>query len=187
MEISELVKPGRPVVITKGDGVGIVGTVHGWIEAFGKWEVVVGEVSYLKETHELEPLFTMSQVVSVKVAEDSTPALVNAVIPFGMTSEDLAQTAAEYIAACVARIKGVGNDQYSEGGHQKFESMELDDLFVYALEELQDFSNYAVFLAIRLERLRNAIFAVDDLGDDSEEECDADGLEAEDFQDEGGS
>lgn len=134
--------------------------------------------------HELKPLFSFDQVVSAKVEEDTTPALIKAVTPFGMSSDDLAQECAEYIAECVSRVKGVGNDQYNEGGHQKFESMDLDELFQYALEELQDISNYAVFLAIRLRRIQKALDERDDLGVGTDEDFELTDYSVEDFQEE---
>ena len=51
-----------------------------------------------------------------------------------------------------ARILGVGDEQYSEGEAQKFETMSLDELFQYLDEELLDQINYAVMLQIRLQR-----------------------------------
>lgn len=134
------------------------------------------------QAHELKPLFTMDQVVSVKVEDDTTPALVNKVIPFGMSSDELAQECAEFIAECVSRIKGVGKDQYDDGGHQKFETMDLDDLFEYAEEELRDIANYAAFLVIRLRRIRSALNAADDLGDGTDEEYAAGDISADDFK-----
>lgn len=183
-KFSHLIEVDDPVRVLEGKYVGRVGQVldilfhgtHVLVDVSGM------EVSYTRD--QLEPLFDLERGIELKYKSQQEPALVKAVIPFGMSSEDLVTASAEYIAACVSRIKGVGNDQYDLGSHQKFEELELDELFVYAEEELQDLSNYMVFLSIRLNRLRNAIYAVDDLGDDSEEECDADGLEADDFKEE---
>lgn len=71
-----------------------------------------------------------------------------------------------------ARILGVGDEQYSEGETQKFETMSLDDLFQYLDEELLDQINYAVMLQIRLQgeaditrlgRYSRLMYALDDL------------------------
>lgn len=181
-KFSHLIDVDDPVRVLEGRYVGRVGQVLDIL--FHGTQIIVDisgmEVSYSRD--QLEPLFDLERGIQLKYQQEQTPALVNAVIPFGMSSDDLVEKSAEYIAACVGRIKGVGNEQYDKGTHQQFEEMELDDLFVYAEEELQDLSNYIVFLSIRLNRLRNAIYAVDDLGDDSTGECDADGLEADDFK-----
>jgi hypothetical protein len=70
-----------------------------------------------------------------------------------MTSEELADQVEEFIVAAVTRVRGTGDDQYAQGDQQNFESMELDELFEWAREELYDTVNYAVMLAIRLNRL----------------------------------
>lgn len=179
METEELIKPGRPVYIkTKNK----VGTVLEYVDVFHMWRVETPGSVGTYYTEELEPLFTLNQVVSVKVEDDTTPALVKKVIPFGMSSDDLAEEIAEFIAECTARIKGVGKDQYEDGGHQKFEEMELDDLFEYAEEELRDIANYAAFLVIRLRRIRAALNAADDLGDGTEEEYAGGTITADDFK-----
>lgn len=56
-----------------------------------------------------------------------------------------------------ARVLGVGADQYDQGDTQRFEEMALDDLFLWAFEELDDVVAYCVMLRIRLERLRVAV------------------------------
>lgn len=79
-----------------------------------------------------------------------------------MTPTELANDVAETVALAQSRIKGVGASQYldAQTGNQRFETMALDALFVYAEEELLDQINYAVMLRIRLLRLREAITAV---------------------------
>lgn len=135
--------------------------------------------------HELKPLFTLDQVVAAKIEEEETPALVKAAIPFGMTSEELATEVAQFVAECASRISGVGRDQYELNGHQKFEELDLDELFQYAEEELQDIANYACFLAIRLRRIRAALDARDDLGVGTEEEFAQTDYSVEDFEENG--
>lgn len=177
---NDLIRVGRPVYCKTTNWFG---EVVDEAAMFGLWIVdfANGERG-AHRTDELEPLFTLKQVVDVKVEEETTPALINAVIPFGMSSDELAEVAAQYIAECVGRIKGVGKDQYSSGTHQKFETMDLDELFEYALEELQDISNYAVFLAIRLERIRHALNERDDLGVGTEEDFAQTNYSVEDFE-----
>jgi hypothetical protein len=76
-----------------------------------------------------------------------------------MTPDELAAEVAETVALAQSRINGIGADQYhdAETGQQRFETMNLDDLFVFAEEELLDQINYAVMLRIRLRRLQGAI------------------------------
>jgi len=75
-----------------------------------------------------------------------------------MTSEELADEVGHFIRACRSRILGVGAEQYDEGnGQQKFETMPLVELVVYAREEAQDLAVYAAMLDIRLKRLEEAL------------------------------
>lgn len=177
----DLLKRGRPVYVDNGS----VGMIVEYDDVMDMWLVSVlgGELRAYPEER-LRPLFTLDQVVSVKVEEDTTPALVKAVIPFGMSSDDLAHAVANELAECVGRIKGVGNDHYNEGGHQKFEELDLDELFQYMHEEIQDVANYAVFLMIRLRRIQEALRERDDLGVGTEEEFEQTDYSVEDFQEE---
>lgn len=59
-----------------------------------------------------------------------------------------------------SRVLGVGHEQYvtrdANGEEvQKFETMDLDALIEYAIEETLDHINYGVMLTLRLERLRS--------------------------------
>lgn len=181
MNPEDTLKPDRAVRVLAGSFVGAVGRVTGWVSGVDKWEIDLGHTVCLMDADQMESLFSMSQIV-VEVEEDTQPALVKKVIPFGMDSDDLAHEAAEFIADCVARIKGVGNDQYSSNGFQKFETLELDELFQYTLEEVQDIANYCAFLAIRIQRLRSALDDRDDLGRGTEEEYEAGDVTTEDFE-----
>jgi NTP pyrophosphatase (non-canonical NTP hydrolase) len=171
---------GRAVYLKKWD---VVGRIYGEALEFDLWlvEGTDGERGAHRED-EMEPLYTLSQVTDVVVQQATTPALEARVAQFGMSSEELAQYCADYIVACVARVKGVGNDQYSEGGHQKFEVMELDDLIEYLREELMDVSNYAAMLDIRMRRIQEALQEVDDLGQGTEEEFEQTDYSVEDFE-----
>lgn len=176
---------GDAVRILEGRHVGRVGEV---IDFFGG-KVIVDirgiEVGFNRD--ELEPLFDVQSGIQIKYDDETTPALVNKVIPFGMSSEDLAQEVAQFIAECAGRIKGVGKDQYESGGHQKFETMELDELFEYAEEELRDICNYSAFLVIRLRRIRAALDESDDLGKGTDEEYEGGDIMPSDFEKEGDS
>ena len=74
-----------------------------------------------------------------------------------MTSEELADEVTSIVEECRVRVLGIGKEQYSEGEHQRFETMHMDDLFEYAEEELRDLVVYACMLRIRLRRLRNSV------------------------------
>lgn len=75
----------------------------------------------------------------------------------GMSSEDLANYVDQFIREAQARVRGVGDEQYSQGTHQKFEAMHPDELFEWAQEEVQDIAVYAAMLDIRLRRIREAL------------------------------
>jgi len=74
-----------------------------------------------------------------------------------MTSEELAKEVQDFIAAAKDRVVGPGNEQYSYGESQQFEKMNLEDLFQYTYEELQDVAVYATMLQIRLKRLEERL------------------------------
>jgi len=156
------VQPGRSVTIKSGIHLGEVGRVAVWDAVMEKWEVDLGGLSVYKHGSELEPMFTMDQVVNVKVGEQQPGTdLAEKVKPFGMSSEDLAEFVEVFVNDCKDRIKGAGNEQYSEDGYQKFEIMDLDDLFEYIEEEIRDIPNYCAMLFIRLRRVREALKAID--------------------------
>lgn len=168
-DYSELLGPDRAVVITAGTGLGVVGKVYGWHEVFGKWEIDAGDTSYFKTSDEIEPLLTMDQIVGFKIQEQQSGGdLMEKVKPFGLSSDQLAHYAESFIANCSNRIKGVGNQQYSEGGFQKFEAMDLGDLFRYIQEEIEDIPNYCTMLWIRMERLREALIVADVIEEEEE-------------------
>src|SRR5688500_3481757 len=155
-------QPGRSVTIKSGIHLGEVGRVAVWDAVMEKWEVDLGGLSVYKHGSELEPMFTMDQVVNVKVGEQQPGTdLAEKVKPFGMSSEDLAEFVEVFVNDCKDRIKGAGNEQYSEDGYQKFEIMDLDDLFEYIEEEIRDIPNYCAMLFIRLRRVREALKAID--------------------------
>jgi hypothetical protein len=167
---------GRPVLIKSGDFAGKFGKVIEfgmglYVVEVGAWKVAVSEDA-------LEPYFNLKEVAAVHVTEldedgdpEGTTHLEKLVKPFGMSSEDLAEYVADAVVDAAGRIKGVGNDQYSEGGFQKFEGMPLIELFEMADEELLDLVNYAIMLRIRLIRLASALFDTNIIenGDDDED------------------
>lgn len=161
-DFSRFVEPGRSVTVKAGICIGEVGRVSGWDSVMEKWEVDLGYSSIYKHGSELEPMFTMDQVVNVKLAQQAPGSdLAEKVKPFGMSSDDLAEFVGEFMTDCKDRIKGAGNAQYSEDGYQKFEIMDLDDLFEYIEEEIRDIPNYCAMLFIRMRRVREALKAID--------------------------
>jgi hypothetical protein len=74
-----------------------------------------------------------------------------------LKSEELAHEVEDLINRCSERIMGVGNEQYSEGGHQRFEALPLDELLQYAYEEIEDLIAYASMIHIRLRGLEEAL------------------------------
>jgi|SRR5687768_1020411 len=168
-DFSFLVEPGRSVVIKAGKYIGEVGRVATWDAMMEKWEIDLGGLSTYKDVDEIEPMFTMDQVINVKIQEQASGSdIMDKLKGFGLSSEELAEYAQQFITDCTNRIKGVGNQQYSEGGYQKFEVMDLDDLFEYIEEELRDIPNYLTMLFIRIRRLREALKAVDIIPDEEE-------------------
>lgn len=169
-DFSRFVEPGRSVAIKSGIHIGEIGRVATWDAVMEKWEVDLGGLSVYKHGAELEPMFTMDQVVNVKLAAQQPGSdLADKVKGFGMSSEDLAEFVGMFVTDCKNRIKGAGNDQYSEDGYQKFEIMDLDDLFEYIEEEIRDIPNYCAMLFIRMRRVREALKAIDIIEEKKEE------------------
>jgi len=77
-----------------------------------------------------------------------------------LTSEELAEHVEAFIVAAVTRVRGPGDDQYSNGDRQAFEGRTLDEQFDELRDELYDVANYAVMLNIKVERLQQEIAAV---------------------------
>lgn len=169
-DFSAFVHPGRSVIIKAGIHIGEAGRVAAWDTVMEKWEVDLGYTGVYKHGSELEPMFTMDQVINLKTqAQEPGSDLASKVKPFGMSSEALAEFVGQFITDCKDRIKGAGNAQYSEDGYQKFEIMDLDDLFEYIEEEIRDIPNYCAMLFIRMRRVREALKAIDIIEEKEEE------------------
>lgn len=70
-----------------------------------------------------------------------------------MKSSELAQEVRNFAEFCATRIEGVGDEQYSEGDKQRFESYSPEKLLSMIDEELADIVNYSVMTRIRLRTL----------------------------------
>lgn len=87
--------------------------------------------------------------------------------PPGMTSAQLAAYVDRFTRAACARVLGVGHEQYDQGDGQRFESMPLDELLAWTLEELQDVAVYAAMLGVRVQRLRELLVTGRDTADEA--------------------
>lgn len=74
-----------------------------------------------------------------------------------MTSNELRDHVEEFITKAGGRITGTGNEQYSRGDDQVFETLPLDDLFDWTEEELLDIACYSVMLWIRIKKIKTAM------------------------------
>lgn len=74
----------------------------------------------------------------------------------GLDFIGLHEERAEVIHDAQARVLGVGHEQYAQAERQKFETVDMQALFVLSEEELLDQINYAVMAVIRLRRLARA-------------------------------
>lgn len=134
---------GEKVRIVSGEHAGKFGVINEVLMTTGYYIVKPddSERLALMDFHEIEPII---EPVAAKEWADA-PA-------FGLSSAQLAEEVAEAITRATSRVTGVGHDQYAEQGRQGFETMKLDDLIEYQLEELDDVINYSVMLQIRLRR-----------------------------------
>lgn len=71
-----------------------------------------------------------------------------------MTSEELSNQVTNCVESLRSRIMGTGHDQYSNGGEQKIEKKNNEQLIKEAIEELDDLIVYAAVLRSRLNNLR---------------------------------
>ena len=79
-----------------------------------------------------------------------------------MTTEELLDRMITINEKVIARVEGIGDNQYrqsfSDGTElQAFEDKPLDKIMVDTLEEIQDAIAYLMFLHIRVERLKKAL------------------------------
>lgn len=149
---------GDHIVLLTGIFEGETGTVAGYDRTTGMYLVTPDNEQY--KSHQFAVLPSMIEPTDLDEDEDEddyeeikhpeTPEI-------GMTSEQLAAYVEDFIDACTSRVTGVGDEQYSEGGTQKFESMGLDDLLTWAREEVQDLAVYAAMLDIRFARVQKAL------------------------------
>lgn len=68
----------------------------------------------------------------------------------GLSSADLASFVEAMSSLSQSRIKGIGADQYEDGGSQQFEGMSEQELIEYFLEEMADGINYLAMLSIKV-------------------------------------
>jgi hypothetical protein len=74
------------------------------------------------------------------------------------TGKILKEEIAAIVAEAQSRVNGAGGTEYgTDETVQKFESMDLDDLFDYFVEELLDQINYAVMNIIRVRALKTEV------------------------------
>lgn len=157
------------MVVRSGIHIGEVGRVASWDSILEQWEIDFGGFSAYKQTEEVEPMFTMDQIIGVKLQEQQSGSdIMDKVKGFGLTTEELADYCKMFIVDCTNRIKGVGDQQYSNPGYQKFEVMELDDLLEGIEEEIRDIPNYLTMLFIRIRRIREALKTADIIEDKEE-------------------
>lgn len=142
---------GDVVVIVSGNGEGLIGTVTG-AELGGNYTVDVNGLAVVKPIESLAPVEELEDDYETYEAPEDTE-----VPSFGMTSDALAEYAAKMNERVSQRIKGVGQEQYSEGDYQKFEAMPLPDLLVMTLEEIEDIAAYLPMMHIRVRRLLKAL------------------------------
>lgn len=136
---------GDPVKIIAGDYKGQGGTIDSVVGDGGYYVVKTVAGSFrLVDGLEIEP--------------QNVPKVDYASAPdFGLSSAELATEVADAITRATSRIVGVGNEQYSKDGFQKFETMPLTDLMEGTLEELDDIINYSVMLQIRFRRILKSV------------------------------
>lgn len=139
---------GDRVRITMGPYSGAVGTVETW---FGGTYYVLPEKS---RTYLMVPAGYL-ELVDSGLAKSP---VVN-ILEQGLSSQETADAIDIAIRYFQSRITGAGKDSYGteKDDVQQFESMSLEDLIEYQLEEIADDVNYAIFRFIRLRRIQEAM------------------------------
>lgn len=77
--------------------------------------------------------------------------------PFGMSSDQVAHYAEQFLNGCLGRITGVGNAQYATEHYQRFETMNPLEVLDNIEEEILDIPNYCVFLYILIQRMKQGL------------------------------
>ena len=72
--------------------------------------------------------------------------------PFGITTEELAESQRKFCNYARFRITDTGSRQYSELDHQAFETMSPQRILLELRDEIADAVNYLAFLDIQLQR-----------------------------------
>jgi len=139
---------GAPVVITGGSLIGEKGVIEAYEPLMDVFLVHLASDVHM---YTFQGMFEVLDEDEEEITGDMPE-----VPRQGMTSQQLADYVSDFIIHCTTRVNGVGEEQYSEGTHQKFEAMAIDDLFEWAEEEVQDIAVYAAMLHIRLRRAREA-------------------------------
>lgn len=73
-------------------------------------------------------------------------------LPYGITTQQLADAQESFAAYARGRITGVGNRDYGFGSKQAFEDMPMRTIALELRDELADAVNYLTFLDIKLSR-----------------------------------
>lgn len=76
-----------------------------------------------------------------------------------MNTKALLDHAELFFNRCKERLEGTGAEQYYDPktDTQKFETMEMEELFEYAREEAYDLANYALMIALRVGGMQNQL------------------------------
>lgn len=77
----------------------------------------------------------------------------------GLTVKQLTEAQQELCSYARWRIITTGADQYDQLTQQKFEDMDLHQIFKEARDEVADLINYLVFMDIRLQRMMKAVYS----------------------------
>jgi len=73
-------------------------------------------------------------------------------LPYGMTTQDLADAQQKFTDYARLRIAGIGHLDYSREHSQAFEDMPMREIALELRDELADAVNYLTFLDIKLSR-----------------------------------
>jgi hypothetical protein len=169
--------PDQTMVMVTGEGLDQYGQYGQVVEfAFDRYVVEIDGAPFAFFDGEITPILMDQDLLAQYVSDYGSPRLIEpsdinkstydeegsdeetdpAVPKFGMSSADLAEFTEAFLRRTTGRILGVGHEQYSFNGFQKFEGMTVEELLEMTLEELEDAAVYSSMLWILVARLRVA-------------------------------
>ncbi|WP_144121145.1 hypothetical protein [Catellatospora sichuanensis] len=142
--------------MNKGDKVRMLRDFNGGVPRMGDIGTVI-DTDHTSFPYQVQ--WSSTCILWMRANEVERVSVTLAAPPVGMTSAQLAEYTDGFIRAAMARVNGVGSEQYETPEGQRFERMSPVQILEMAREEAQDLAVYAAMTDIRIARLIDALEA----------------------------